>query len=148
MLNKLRVYIPAYYAAFKDRILKKSDKRDVAFHYHGYFVHWTGWKLSQSNHLVVGQWWAVVAGTRPWSGYYASLPGGEGSFRVGANFDIQDRKDQKILTIEELSQRKLSSYVRRQECWMRLKKQLDGNPIRESQVLRKQKFMREIRKAS
>jgi hypothetical protein len=152
VLNKLRVYLPAYYAALKDRFLKRDAKRDFSFNYRGYVVSWTGWKLAQDNLDVVGQWWAVAAHERPWSGFYASVPGGMGRFNVGGTFDIRQRDGQKRLTIEELSQRKLASYVRRQEGWLRLKKQLDDRPITiftpSSTVERKRKFMSEIRKAS
>lgn len=55
--------------------------------YHGWALRWTGWKVSVDFAHPVGQWLAWQRGG-PY--FYASAPGGEGSYKSGDQFFLGD----------------------------------------------------------
>ena len=77
-----------------------KDKRTI---YRGYDLHWTGWKYSQSNLILAGQWigWPITSKhaldeTRPC--LVACVPGEDTTFRRGAEFSIHPREGQRFIT--------------------------------------------------
>lgn len=157
--SKFKVYSVALWEAVKDRFHPKRrwGFYDYSFTYKGYFVYWTGWKLAQGRLKVVGQWAAVPECGRAVAGFYASLPGGEGRFVVNdEKFDTDYKPGQEAFYITDKRKAAFLGvmpfvYIRRQECWLRLKALIEANPLKISAPAsdykrRKALFMAEIRK--
>lgn len=78
---------PAFMAS--DTILRYPTI-DYPLNYQGFHLHWSGWKASQENRWLAGQWFAWPDPLTPDSlYYYLSVPGMQGGRYVpGASFNL------------------------------------------------------------
>lgn len=63
-------------------------------------IRWSGWKHSLENDYLVGQFTAVSEVPPVRRAWYASYPGGSGSYQPGADFDCFARSHQCTITKE------------------------------------------------
>jgi hypothetical protein len=71
----------------------QCSERGCRYHYRGYHLSWTGWKIAHDNSDLVAQWLASPPDweREDWSYLYASVPGHAGLYDIGSTFDIKHR---------------------------------------------------------
>jgi hypothetical protein len=93
-------------AEYEDRTPQFS-KEDGGIYYHGYRMHFTGWKETQGDDNIVGQWvgYPVLRPKAPiayrkdskYPFLYSSVPGANSAYLKGSRFDICPQGDQNFV---------------------------------------------------
>jgi hypothetical protein len=89
--------IPALIPVMKGFAGIPEPDKDGYIYYRGYRIFWTGYKESQNNNLLIGQW-VAYGPTREGPYYYACTTGCGGEYKQGDLFDITLLSDWETVT--------------------------------------------------